>query len=424
MSAPEKRFPLFFGSTVVLGCFLGMMGSSGSMLFTSIGVLIKPLSEEFGWARDEISYGATLISFGIVFGLLTSGFLIDKFGARRVLIVSVLLSIFVVATGPLYITALPLFYTMLVLASIVGGPTNTSGYARVIASWFDRRRGLFIGINACGMGLGFFLAPLITDMAVNAAGWKAGYYCIALFMFLVALPSVLFLVIDKPQDVGLEVDGDKKRGVDKESVEEQSTSLSLKQAAKTPAFWLMIYIVPALAFALQGTLIHMVPLLIDRGIESSTAAIVASSVGLSMGASRLIVGYFLDYVFAPRLAMVIFSFASLSILLIIFTNSLPLYFLAAVLIGFGLGTEGDLMAYMVSRYFGMKNFASIFSTIFSFYILGSGAGPAFFGRSFVANGDYTQIHFISFGLMISAIVLFAFLAPYDRYLATGKEIDS
>ncbi len=418
MSATEKRFPLFFGSTVVLGCFLGMMGSSGSMLFTSIGVLVKPLSEEFGWGRDEISYGATLITFGIIIGLLTSGFLIDKFGARRVLIVSVLLSIIVVATGPLYVSTLPLFYTMLVLASIVGGPTNTSGYARVIASWFDRRRGLFIGINACGMGLGFFLAPLITDMAVNAAGWKAGYYCIGLFMFLVALPSVLFLVIDKPQDVGLEVDGEKKQSTD--TVVEHAASLTLKQAAKTPAFWLMIYIVTTLAFALQGTLIHFVPLLIDRGIESSTAAIVASSVGLSMGASRMIVGYFLDHVFAPRLAMVIFSLASLSIVLIIFTNSLPLYFLAAVLIGFGLGAEGDLMAYMVSRYFGMKNFASIFSTVFSFYILGTGAGPAFFGRSFVANGDYAQIHFISVGLMISAIVLFAFLAPYDRYLPKSK----
>ena len=244
MATSKKQFPLFFGSTVVLGCFLGMMGSSGSMLFTSMGVLIKPLSEEFGWARDEISYGATLITFGIIIGLLTSGFLIDHFGARRVLIISVILSIIVVATGPLYVASLPLFYTMLILASVVGGPTNTSGYARVIASWFDRRRGLFIGINACGMGLGFAVAPFITDMAVTAAGWKAGYYCIALFMFLVALPSVLFLVIDKPGDVGLEVDGvEKVTTDDDEGVNTDDNSLSLKQAASTGTFWLMVYIV-------------------------------------------------------------------------------------------------------------------------------------------------------------------------------------
>lgn len=410
-----KRFPLFYGSTVVLGCFLGMMGSSGSLMFTSMGVLINPLSAEFGWGRDEISYGATLITFGIIIGLLTSGFLIDRFGARRVLIASVILSILVVMTGPLYVASLPLFYTMLILAAIVGGPTNTSGYARVIATWFDRRRGLFIGINACGMGMGFAVAPIITDMAVTAGGWKAGYYAIGLFMLIVALPSVLFLVIDKPGDVGLQVDGD-THDKDDESVVDDSPSLDLRQALRTPTFWLLVFIVAALAFALQGTLIHLVPLLIDRGIESSTAALVASTVGLSMGAARLIVGYFLDYVFAPRLAMVVFSMAALSIVILLFTHSLPLYFLAAILIGFGIGTEGDLMAYMVSRYFGMRKFGAIFSCVFSFYILGTGAGPAIFGRSFVANGDYTQIHYISIGVMLIAIVLFSFLAPYDRHL--------
>lgn len=421
MNNTQKRFPLFFGSTVVLGCFLGMMGSAGSMMFTSIGVLVKPLSEEFGWGRDEISYGATLITFGIIIGLLTSGFLIDKYGARRVLIVSVGLSILVLATGPLYVSSLPLFYTMLLLAAIVGGPTNTSGYARVIASWFDRRRGLFIGINACGMGMGFAIAPFITNMAVNAAGWKAGYYCLALFMLVIALPSVIFLIIDKPGDVGLQVDGAEHAKTDKDSNPDINASLSLKQAIRTPTFWLMVYIVAALAFALQGTLIHLVPLLIDRGIDPSTAALVASTVGLSMGGARLIVGYLLDHIFAPKLAMVVFSLAGLSIVLLLFTDYLPLYFLVAIFIGFGIGAEGDLMAYMISRYFGMRNFASIFSCVFSFYILGTGAGPAVFGRSFVSYGDYTQIHYISIGVMISAIVLFAFLAPYDRYLKAYKE---
>jgi len=386
------------------------------MLFTSIGVLINPLTLEFGWGRDDISYGATLITFGIIIGLLTSGFLIDKYGARRVLITSVALTILVVGTGPLYVASLPLFYTMLILAAIVSGPTNTSGYARVIASWFDRRRGLFIGINACGMGMGFALAPFITNMAVEAMGWKAGYYCLALFMFVVALPSVIFLIIDKPEDVGLQSDGDEHQQEDLKPNSVEDVSLSLKQAIRTPTFWLMVYIIAALAFSLQGTLIHLVPLLIDRGIESSTAALVASTVGLSMVASRLVVGYLLDHIFAPRLGIVVFSLAALSLVLLLYTNYLPLYFLAAILIGLGLGAEGDLVAYMVSRYFGMRNFASIFSCVFSFYILGTGAGPAVFGRSFVVHGDYTQIHYISIGVMVSAIILFAKLAPYDQHL--------
>lgn len=417
----KPQFPFFFGSTVVLGCFIGMMGSTGAMLFTSIGVLVSPLNAEFGWSRGDISFAASIVTMGIIIGLLTSGPLIDKFGARRVLIVSVILSIIVVSTGPLYISSLTLFYTMLILAAIVGGPTNTVGYARVIASWFDRRRGLFIGINACGMGLGFALAPVITDIAVNAQGWKASYVCLGVLMLVVVLPSVIFLVIDKPEDVGLQVDGDDLDHSENVSRSNSHASLDLKQAMRTPAFWLLLYIVAAIAFALQGTLIHLVPLLIDRGIDASTAALVASSIGLSMAGARLIVGYLLDHMFAPRLAMIVFSLATLSIVIILFTDSLPLYFLAAVFIGFGLGAEGDLMAYMVSRYFGMRNFALIFSCIFSFYMLGTGMGPALFGQAFDLHGNYIQIHYISIALMISAIILLVFLAPYDQYLKAHKE---
>ena len=146
MATSKKQFPLFFGSTVVLGCFLGMMGSSGSMLFTSMGVLIKPLSEEFGWARDEISYGATLITFGIIIGLLTSGFLIDRFGARRVLIISVILSIIVVATGPCMSLACHCFIPCSFLP--------LSSEARLIpAVMLALLRAGLIGVVACSLAL-------------------------------------------------------------------------------------------------------------------------------------------------------------------------------------------------------------------------------------------------------------------------------
>lgn len=414
-----KQFPLFFGSTVVLGCFLGMMCSNGAMMFTSMGVLVKPLTEEFGWSRGDVSFGATLVTVGIIIGLLTTGPLIDRFGARRVLLVCVSLSCVIVAAGPFLISSLAAFYCFLVLAAIAGGPTNTSGYARVVACWYDRRRGLFIGINACGMGLGFAVAPLVTDFAVRHWNWQAGYVSIALLMAIIAIPSLVFLVIDKPSDVGLQVDGDEHDHTTESPADPEQGSLSLKEAMATPTFWLLLYIVATLAFALQGTLIHLVPLLIDRGIEPSTAALVASTVGLSMVAARLVVGFALDYMFAPRLAMIVFSLAGMSIVLILFTNYLPLYFLAAILVGFGIGAEGDLMAYMVSRYFGMRSFALIFSVIFSFYILGTGTGPAVFGYLYDSQGNYEFIQYVSLGLMVSAIVLFVFLAPYDRYLKTA-----
>ena len=183
------------------------MGSTGAILFSSMGVLIKPLSEAFGWSRGDISFGATCLTMGIIFGMLTTGHFIDKYGSRRILIISVIISIAVVMIGPQFVSTLPLFYLMLILGAILGGPTNTVGYVRVISCWFDQRRGLFIGIIAAGMGLGFTGVPLLTDFAVSQGGWKAGYYALGFVMLFMVLPALIFLVKDYPEDIGLHPDG-------------------------------------------------------------------------------------------------------------------------------------------------------------------------------------------------------------------------
>jgi MFS family permease len=396
------------------------MGNTGAVLFSSLGVMVNPLTAEFGWGRGDISFGATCLTLGIIVGTLTTGHLIDKYGSRRIVTISVILSIIVVLTGPLYISTLPLFYFMLILGAIVGGPTNTVGYARVIACWFDRRRGLFIGITAAGMGVGFALVPLLTDFAINKGGWKAGYYALGLFMLLIVLPSVFFLIKDKPEDIGMRPDGDTLGHNERTISSDIESSLSLVEAVKTPTFCLLLVIIFSVAFALFGTLTQLVPLLTDRGIETSTAALVASLIGIGMTVARLGVGYLLDHVFAPRLAMIVFSFAILGILLITYSQYLPLYFLAAIFIGFGVGAETDLMAYMVSRYYGMRNFALIFSCLFSSYMLGTGFGPYVFGRSFDTRGNYSLMLSVCIALLLIAIVLLAFLAPYDRYLKNDQ----
>lgn len=386
------------------------------MLFSSMGVLINPLTEEFGWSRGDISFGATCLTLGIIVGMLTTGHLIDKYGSRRILILSVIVSIVVVMTGPLYISTLPLFYLMLILGAIVGGPTNTVGYARIIACWFDRRRGLFIGISAAGMGLGFALVPLLTDYAVNYGGWEAGYYALGLVMLFMVMPALIFLIKDKPEDLGLLADGDDVDDKKRFSALDENNSLTLLEAVKTPTFCLLYVIIACVAFSMMGILTQIVPMLTDKGIDTSTAALVASATGFGMTAARLIVGYLLDRMFAPRLAMIIFGLAIVGVLLLAHGNFLTLYVIAAFVVGFGVGTEADLMAYLVSRYYGVRNFAQIFSWLFSAYMLGTGFGPYIYGRSFDIHGNYSLMLNVSIGLLLLCIGLLAFLVPYDRYI--------
>jgi MFS family permease len=422
MTSSKSEFPLFFGSTIVLACFIGMLGSTGGMLFSSLGVLIKPLSDAFGWSRGDISFGATCLTLGIVVGMLTTGHLIDKYGSRRILIISVLISIVVVMIGPQFISSLPFFYLMLILGAIIGGPTNTVAYARIISCWFDQRRGLFIGIIAAGMGMGFAVVPLLTDFAVSQGGWKAGYYALGFVMLFMVMPVLIFLIKDYPEDIGLYPDGIDVGAEKRAAVLNENNSLSLLEAAKTPTFCLLVIIVSSVAFSMMGILTQIVPMMTDRGIDSSTAARVAASTGIGMASARLIVGYLLDRVFAPRLAMVVLAFAIIGVLIIAYSNYLPLYFLAAFLVGFGVGSESDLIAYMASRYYGMRSYATIFSWLFSAYMLGTGFGPYIYGRSFDIHGDYSLMLYISIGLLVLSIVLLAFLAPYDKYIKAKREL--
>ena len=409
-----KKFPLFFGSTVVLGCFIGMVGSTGGMLFSSLGVLAGPLADEFGWSRGEISFAITVLTVGIILGILVSGPLLDRFGSRKVLLVSVSLSILVVAPAPFYVSSLPTFYLMIFLGSFIGGPTNNIAYARVVASWFDRRRGLFIGINASGMGAGFALVPLLTDQVIGDGSWHGGYYLLALIMLLVVLPSIYFLIVDNPQELGLQVDGEVDEAVSEAAAENIVPSLRFREAMHTRPFLLLLGLAPVLAFALYGSFSQLVPMMGDRGLDATTAALVASTVGISMAVARMGVGFLLDYFFAPRLAMVLFSLSLLGVLLLLVGNHVVLYFLGAMLVGLGIGAEGDLVAYLTSRYFGMRHFATIFGVLFSAFMMGTGVGPAVFGATFDRYGNYNNILILAMMLLAISIFTFNFFTPYKK----------
>ena len=417
---PQPRFKLFFGSTIALACFVGMTGNTGVILFAGTGVMIKPLTQEFGWSRGDVSLALTLLTIGIALGVLLSGRLIDRYGARRVLCASIALSILVILTGPLYVATLPLFYTMMLLAAVLGAPTNTVGYARVISDWFDKRRGLFIGINSAGAGLGFTLAPLVCNWALGIGGWRAGYFSLGLLLLFIVFPTVYLLLIDKPADVGMLPDGARKSTTVDQETADTSDHLSLGEAIRTRVFWLMIVIMPCVAFSLNGIFTQLAALLTDRGIDKTTAALVVSTMGISMLMARVLIGYIVDKLFAPMVAVAVFLLVLAGVCLLIYGQHLSLYIIAAILMGVGIGTESDLMVFLTGRYFGLRHFGTIFSWVFIAHMTGTSLGPYIMGSSYDLHGNYIPILQVCLGLLALATVLFACLGRYDQYTRREK----
>ncbi|NIM71392.1 MAG: MFS transporter [Xanthomonadales bacterium] len=168
--------------------------------------------------------------------------------------------------------------------------------------------------------------------------------------------------------------------------------LTLAQALADWRFWLLAFIFVPLSFAIGGPIPNLETLLESKGFGIGQAIVLASMVGYAVFAGRLIGGYLLDHIWAPLLACVMLMLPAASMLM--FQAPSPTYLeiaIAVTLLGVAAGIEYDLIAYLVSRYFGIRNYAAIYGTLYAFFALGAGFGPAVYGWAFEATGSYDDI---------------------------------
>ncbi|MBT7952699.1 MAG: MFS transporter [Gammaproteobacteria bacterium] len=418
----QRKYPLLFVWSIVVGCVIGMIGNSGQIIYSSLGVLIKPLEETFAWTRGEISLALTFSAITSALSIPLAGMVIDKFGPRSSLLFSLTLFGLALLIGPLFITTLRDFYLFIMVIAFLGSPTNTVAYVHVISNWFNRRRGLFIGITASGSGLGFAITPLLVNWVLESGPWYYGYQALGVYLLCIILPCVYLLIKNRPEDVGLLMDGgDARTTKTDDAVTEEQPSILFKQAIKTRIFWLLVISVVLVASSLTGILSQLIPMLIDKGISVNTATLVASTMGMSMAVARVMIGFLLDRYFAPHVAFYTLMLSALALITLICGNHIVFAFIAASLMGLGIGAEIDLMGYLASRYFGVKQFGLIFGCIFAAYIFGTGLGPYVVGNAYDTHGNYDGILYVcTLGLIIAAS-MFRFFYPYDTYLKAQSE---
>ncbi|HEV8715002.1 MAG TPA: MFS transporter, partial [Candidatus Binatia bacterium] len=189
--------------------------------------------------------------------------------------------------------------------------------------------------------------------------------------------------------------------------------LSGREARHTATFWLLVSAAFLVSASFVGCLIHLVPLLTDRGASAQSAAL-ATSVGAG-GAllARAGTGYLLDRFFAPYLAVSFFCGSALGIVLLWSGVGGGLAFVAAVLVGLGQGSEFDILPYAISRYFGLPALGEIYGYAFAAITLGGALGPLVMGMSFDATGSYSPA-LVSFAVAtFTAAGLMTWLGPYQ-----------
>jgi len=406
------RRRVFHGWWVLAACAFGLAFGYSNAAYLSFGLFVLPLSEAFGWGRGDISVGSTIMSLSVAALAPVAGMLIDRHGPRRVLLPSVVLFAVVLASMYFLTPHIWHFYAMCVLIALSAVCTAPATYARVIVSWFDRRRGLALGLALTGIGIGATVVPPLVQRVMTEWGWRSAYVALAMCV-LATLPVLALMVRDEPRELGLAPDGDPVPSAG--SAPAAVIGLTAHEAVRTPAFWLMVFSFMVFGAYTLGTVVHLVPLLVDRGLERSTAALAASSLGFALIGGRLVAGYLLDRFFAPYVVVGVMLAPVIAMaMLAAGASGTPAVFGGAILLGVGLGAELDFMSYLLSRYFGLRSYAQLYGYMYGLFALGSALGPLFMGYVYQSQGTYGPALWTLCILTAVALVPFLLLGPYPK----------
>ncbi len=391
---------------VVFASICGLLVGAGAVHIFAFGVFLKPVSESLGVGRGMLSSGLIVTSTLNGLGCLPLGYLLDRWGVRRVMIPGLILYALGISGWSLLSPSPLVIYALFGFAGLFGAIGSPVPYGAVLTMWFDRQRGLAIGIAMAGVGLGVALVPKLAAALIAAFGWRFAYVGMAIAVLVLAwLPVAIF--VREPTS------HDRLRQADISVPEESLPGMTAMQAiAGSWRFWALTIGFFLAIIAINGTLVHMVPLLTDRGLPLRVATSALFVAGIALLFGRILSGWCLDRFFGPYVAIGFFVIPMLGIALLAGGGTSPLALLGAVLCGLGVGAEVDIMAFFVSRYFGIKAYGKIYGTMFAVFAFANGFGPTIAGTSFDRFHSYLPAFALFEVMLVITCALIAPLGPY------------
>ena len=412
-----------FGWPVVAASALGIGLGLSPLPFYTLGVFAPSFTEEFGWRQEQIMVAFTILTFGVWLLSPLVGYVADKFGVRRVALFSIAALGIVMMAFALNTGSLALYYSIWVVLAFAGVGTLPITFTRAVNSWFFQKRGLALGISLVGTGMFGSFAINYSSFLIQNFGWRMAYIGIGLLPILIALPAAYFGLYESTDPRKKEEAEALKATVPQDVASSASTGMLLKEAIKDWRLWLLAYAFLPISFAVGGPIPNLVVMMSSKGFDFGTAALLASLLGIpGVILGRLIGGFLLDHFWAPAVAATILSLPALSVLALAQPDlTFAVAAVAIIFLGFAAGVEYDLMAYLVSRYFGMVNYGAIYGLLYGFFAAGAGIGPVVFAWSSRVTGSFDRILEISAILFIAGALPLLLLGKY-RDFADGESV--
>lgn len=400
------------GILTTVGSTVGLSFGPSVIAILAVSPFIPSIEQEFGWSRVQVSLAITIVSYMIVLVSPLQGFLVDRFGPRKVILSSIPMFALGLAAFYWQPNNLAVFYGLWALIPILSIGLWPLGYLQAVSRWFDRRLGLALGCANAGIGVGSTIVPLIITTLIGMYDWRTAFLGLAAMVLFVTWPAVYFCV----REPSLTDEFAAQRAVQK------AFGLSFAQATKQPAFYVLMGSFFLLGMTATSLVTQQVPLLMEAGWTQTDASYVQALFGFALLFARVLVGFVIDHIFAPLVMLVVsIGGAAACILYAVYPDA---GIVSAMLLGLLLGAEFDVLAFLIKRYFGNVAYGKIYGVIFAVFYFGSGLGIAGLAMSRQIFGSYDTGLYLAAGVLLTCAVLVSFLPHYKFKVGTQPQLNA
>ena len=407
--APPRK--VFYGWYIVGAGFIATFLNNTAVTI-GLSAFIPLVKADMGWSVAAISLGFSIKQFEA--GLMgpVGGYLIDRFGPRRMSTIGIL----VMTLGLILfsrMTSLSAFYAASVVIAFGQSLGATQGYSASIVHWFQRKRGKASSILQTGFAIGYIgVYPLTLLLAT--IGWRSTAVVVAVTYCVICLPLAQ-MIRHKPQPYGFLPDGDPAPSAARgsgpaEHAKETEGSFTVRQALRSRPFWMLMMARAFYGLTSSVHHVHEVPHLINRGYSTKGAGLFIAVYGLTQIVGRLAGGVIGDRIGRVHVYRSAFVLLGIGWLFFAFVSPQAPWITALFYLTFGVGHAAhQLSQAVVADYFGPGRYATISGIMSPMSLVISVMGPLYGGLMFDWLGSY-QRAFLIMGPIIALGTVLIFLA--------------
>ena len=375
MTAPRSPWTILAASCLILLVSMGWR--------YSIGVFFKSMTAEFGWERATLSGVVALNMLVFGFSQPIVGQLVDRLGPRRVLLLgSVVLGAGLVAVSWSR-SWLGIVVSYAILVGLGFGATTITVNSALISRWFDRNRGLALGIASAGVSAGQAVVVPLSTAVLIAWGWRQGFLVLGSVSTILLLLVVLLAVRDQPP-AGTAAAAGSGQALARHDVRPLV-------AMRSVVFWQLGGAFATCGFAISLMATHFIAYATDVGLSREVAGRMFGFVGVMSILGSLVTGWLSDRV-GRRLPLAgVYLLRVAAFALLIRARTPADFWVSAILLGFCWAAPFPLTSAFTGDLWGKGAIATIFGTIFFLHLIGDALGAYVGGLLFDRTGSYTLV---------------------------------